>query len=198
MPLKAIETRYAGHRFRSRLEARYAVFLDKLGVAWQYEPEGFDLEAGYYLPDFYLPTLKTWLEIKPHGAGVYFGFCATANSPRLADPRLLEFAERLQKIDQEFYVAYGLPSQALFDGGLDYGLEGMLEAPWDPFTWCVCGCGKTVGIQFDGRGDRIDCSNPGCKKSYHGDKGYSYDHPKIVSAALAAREARFEHGESPQ
>jgi len=41
--MKAIPTRYAGCHFRSRLEARWAVFFDRLGVAWQYEPEGYDL-----------------------------------------------------------------------------------------------------------------------------------------------------------
>jgi hypothetical protein len=62
---KPIETRYGDHRFRSRLEARWAVFLDTLGVRWEYEPEGFDLgEHGKYLPDFFLPNLKVWLEIK--------------------------------------------------------------------------------------------------------------------------------------
>jgi hypothetical protein len=40
---KPIETRYAGCRFRSRLEARWAVFFDRLGIAWEYEPEGFEL-----------------------------------------------------------------------------------------------------------------------------------------------------------
>lgn len=65
MVLKAIETRYAGCRFRSRLEARWAVFFDNLGVKWQYEPEGFDLDGLYYLPDFWLPRERVWLEIKP-------------------------------------------------------------------------------------------------------------------------------------
>ena len=50
--IKAIETRYAGHRFRSRLEARWAVFFDTLGVSWQYEHEGYQTSAGWYLPDF--------------------------------------------------------------------------------------------------------------------------------------------------
>jgi hypothetical protein len=38
--LKAIETRYADHLFRSRTEARWAVALTAMGVAWQYEKEG--------------------------------------------------------------------------------------------------------------------------------------------------------------
>jgi hypothetical protein len=64
--IKPIETNYAGYRFRSRLEARWAVFLDALGIAWEYEKEGFDLkEDGWYLPDFYLPDYDAWVEIKP-------------------------------------------------------------------------------------------------------------------------------------
>lgn len=55
--IKAIETIYNGFRFRSRLEARWAVFFDALGIEYEYEKEGFDLgELGYYLPDFYINT----------------------------------------------------------------------------------------------------------------------------------------------
>lgn len=51
--IKPIETIYNGYRFRSRLEARWAVFLDSLGVKYEYEPEGFELPGvGGYLPDF--------------------------------------------------------------------------------------------------------------------------------------------------
>jgi hypothetical protein len=53
--LKAIQTEYKGYRFRSRLEARWAVFFDACGVEWEYEPEGYDLGGGLqYLPDFLL------------------------------------------------------------------------------------------------------------------------------------------------
>lgn len=70
--IKPIETQYKGYRFRSRLEARWAVFFDALGIEWQYEPEGYDLgEAGWYLPDFWLPIQHHlyspagyWVEIK--------------------------------------------------------------------------------------------------------------------------------------
>lgn len=72
--MKAIETKYKGYRFRSRLEARWAVFFDALGIEWRYEPEGFDLGFGaMYLPDFWLPIQKQvcgvpgcghWIEIK--------------------------------------------------------------------------------------------------------------------------------------
>ena len=65
MTVKAIETEYNGYRFRSRLEARWAVFFDEIGIEYQYEPEGFDLGNGiYYLPDFYIPEADAWIEIK--------------------------------------------------------------------------------------------------------------------------------------
>ena len=53
--MKAIDTEYKGYLFRSRLEARWAVFFDTCGVDWEYEPEGYDLGNGvYYLLDFLL------------------------------------------------------------------------------------------------------------------------------------------------
>lgn len=65
MALQAIQTRFNGHLFRSRLEARWAVFFTALGLEYRYEPEGFDLDGLYYLPDFYLPSQNLWVEIKP-------------------------------------------------------------------------------------------------------------------------------------
>lgn len=63
--IKPIETEYKGYRFRSRLEAKWAVFYDLLFIKYESEPEGFVLSDGeYYLPDFYLPDLDTYVEIK--------------------------------------------------------------------------------------------------------------------------------------
>ena len=63
--MKAIETVYDGHRFRSRLEARWAVFFNTAGIKYEYEPEGFELKDGTrYLPDFYLPELDVYAEVK--------------------------------------------------------------------------------------------------------------------------------------
>lgn len=72
--MKAIETEYKGYLFRSRLEARWAVFFDACGVKWEYEPEGFDLgDDLYYLPDFLLHDVlfldgdvsyDLWVEVK--------------------------------------------------------------------------------------------------------------------------------------
>lgn len=78
MDIKPIETIYKGYRFRSRLEARWAVFLDTLRVQFEYEMEGFDLGGVWYLPDFWLPQQECWLEIKPNhlrtdGQGNFIG-----------------------------------------------------------------------------------------------------------------------------
>lgn len=59
MTVKAIETEYKGYRFRSRLEARWAVAFDAMGIEWQYEPEGYVLDDGTkYLPDFKLMNVR--------------------------------------------------------------------------------------------------------------------------------------------
>src|SRR5215207_10140965 len=67
MTIKAIETCYKGYRFRSRLEARWAVAFDAAGIPWEYEQEGFDVHGRWYLPDFVIttPEGKCVVEIKP-------------------------------------------------------------------------------------------------------------------------------------
>ena len=63
MTIKPIETLYRGHYFRSKAEARFAVFLDCLGIKWEYEPQGFDLGNGLkYLPDFKIYNVEIWDE----------------------------------------------------------------------------------------------------------------------------------------
>lgn len=68
--IKAIETEYKGHLFRSRLEARWAVFFDALHIEWHYEEQGYELPSGRYLPDFRIEagalcgTKDVWVEVK--------------------------------------------------------------------------------------------------------------------------------------
>jgi hypothetical protein len=50
--IPARTTIYNGIKMRSRTEARFAAYLDRLGVPWQYEPEAFASRVGQYLPDF--------------------------------------------------------------------------------------------------------------------------------------------------
>ncbi len=53
--IKPIETEYNGYKFRSRLEARWAVFFDAAGIEYEYEPDGYQGCDGIkYLPDFKL------------------------------------------------------------------------------------------------------------------------------------------------
>lgn len=61
--IQAIPTRYAGHEFRSRLEARWAAMFDRCRWLWQYEP----LDLPGWIPDFLLPgpTPPMLVEVKP-------------------------------------------------------------------------------------------------------------------------------------
>jgi hypothetical protein len=65
--MKAIETTWRGWRFRSRTEARWAVALTVAGKRFEYEAQGYALPSGWYLPDFWLPEEKTWIEVKGVG-----------------------------------------------------------------------------------------------------------------------------------
>jgi len=68
--IRAIETVYKNYRFRSRLEARWAIYFDSMSINWEYEVEGYDLgKDGYYLPDFYLPEFGVFIEVKPTKRG---------------------------------------------------------------------------------------------------------------------------------
>ncbi len=63
--MRSLPTIYRNNYFRSRTEARHALFMDALGEKWDYETVGFDLDDGdKYMPDFWLPRLNMYLEIK--------------------------------------------------------------------------------------------------------------------------------------
>lgn len=64
MDIEAIPTTYNGCRFRSRLEARWALYFDLVGITWQYELKCFKIGDVFYLPDFYFPKSDLWLEVK--------------------------------------------------------------------------------------------------------------------------------------
>lgn len=102
MMIKAIETTYKGYRFRSRLEARWAVFFDALGIEYQYEVEGFEFEGQRYLPDFWLPTAKMWIEIKPKGE-------------RLSIEYMRKLGSFAEEIKQPLMVLQGEPYRDEFD-----------------------------------------------------------------------------------
>ena len=57
-----------GQYFRSNQEANLARVFNHLGVRWQYEPKEFEFPVPrgnrFYTPDFYLPDLDRWVEVK--------------------------------------------------------------------------------------------------------------------------------------
>lgn len=57
----AIQTAYRAFEFRSRLEAKWAMFFDLCGWNWAYEPT----ERHGYIPDFVLGFRPTLVEVKP-------------------------------------------------------------------------------------------------------------------------------------
>lgn len=141
--IKAIETRYKGYKFRSRLEARWAVFYDTLGVTYEYEKEGFELgEVGKYLPDFWLPEINggCWVEIK----GMYPDEGEEAKAAALAD-----------LTEHPVFVFFG-------DVWLDDQLHGdsaiRHHSGWDMgYAWCRCPYCGLLGIHHGGRADRLPC-----------------------------------------
>lgn len=57
--------RYGGHHMRSTLEAKTAKLFDGLGIPWSYETQRWDIPGGGgYLPDFYLPDDRIYVEAK--------------------------------------------------------------------------------------------------------------------------------------
>jgi hypothetical protein len=61
--IKAIETKYDGVLFRSRLEARWAAFFNLCNIPWEYEPYDFD----GWIPDFVIKGVERdiFCEVKP-------------------------------------------------------------------------------------------------------------------------------------
>lgn len=219
--LKAIQTEFRGVLYRSRIEARWAVAYTVLGVPFEYEKEGYDLgEAGFYLPDFWLPQQKCWVEIKGQKPTADEEARCYALARASGHPVIL-FPCTIPAIDDEMNLR--CPSDGC-DGAYLFRPDGG----WDNlYRWCVCTTCGVVGITFDGRSDRLPCKrcyhcdhlmrsddyrypviadgrcpthgdarDDGCPLSKHGDKGYTPGHTKIARAFDAARSARFEHGES--
>ena len=215
--IKAIETVYNGYRFRSRLEARWAVFFDAAGIRYQYEPEGFKVdyadEVYQYLPDFYLPDLKCYAEVKP------------SKEMLLRDERKLNAMIDFQATP----ICDGLLILGQIPPVIDYWIPSFIKYYWHKGV-----CADLVIIEpafygkFDNRSARLwtveDYADgtggtelPGLHlvtdDLYHlGDQiGTSldgklflladYEHMKIVARLNGcfnrARQARFEHGEKP-
>lgn len=178
--MKAIEVEYNGHRFRSKTEAKWAMFMDIIGCKYIYEPEGYDLGDGvYYCPDFYLPQFDSFLEIKP----ITGGFESPTD----------KFVRATKKT---IYTFRGLPRHWWDREPDDREVQMFMpneKSPDDIYVgwdnsqeFCICPHCRKVGIEFDGRTDRIKCK---CKKSNHGDKGYNWDDPLLLKAYKLTKSA---------
>jgi hypothetical protein len=63
--LQSIPTTYKGIEFRARSEARWAVFFDKLGIRYLYEPlKVTPPDTGGYYPDFFFQDWRIYGEVK--------------------------------------------------------------------------------------------------------------------------------------
>lgn len=192
--VRPIETRYAGHRFRSRLEARWAVFFDAMGIPWQYEVEGFTLsDRRKYLPDFLLPECGTWVEVKGSADHLSVSLIERAT-------RDLPWIEPKQEAGPTLMILGPIPEPLAGEQG-DYGWCGLDPEPFDPDAvlsrpygfgayhknkrpWLLCNADDTWG---DPAGCLVPSVDPyECFGEYGG----------AERAYAAARAARFEHGEA--
>lgn len=132
--MKAIETTYNGYRFRSRLEARWAIFFDCLKIRWDYETEGFILDNGqYYLPDFWLPGFDCYAEVKPKE------FTPTEyKKALLLDHPCLLLDTSVPEIYHGYHVTKLIPDSRYFDGG-DWGRVLLSESVAHNRLWFLMG-----------------------------------------------------------
>ncbi len=185
--IKAIETVYDGYRFRSRLEARWAVFFKTLGIPYKYEKEGYDLDGTYYLPDFWLPEQKCWIEIK-------------GQHPTNEEHKKCELLTELTQ--SKVFILFGnIPNPDNLPESLSehkdfgnmcyaYGLWGD-EQPYNCYSsyclWSDCWeCNKLMIRDYEYGGGW-------CCQSYPGANPKS---DRLIKAYTAAGQARFEHGEN--
>jgi hypothetical protein len=197
MNIKPIETIYKGYRFRSRLEARWAVFFDAMGIEWEYEKEGFDLgDAGWYLPDFWLPQVEMWAEVKP-GPLKYDEIrrCKALNEATGQGVILLEGTPDVRS----YYVCGSDHSEEgcdrLMSPNGDVAAETDGGYPGGDYDLLVNLCDVILNCDYFDENRFYWCAG-------HGDwpepnrlvNHYVQD---IEKAVVAARSARFEHGEKP-
>ncbi|UBF28691.1 hypothetical protein K9N68_13080 [Kovacikia minuta CCNUW1] len=121
---KPIPTKYNGVQYRSRLEARWALFFDQLGIDYRYEFEGFQLRSGWYLPDFYLPK-HGWFEIKPRESNEeerQHGWDIVSSHFDWGKDR----EENGFSAMDQFYILTGFPLEKTYDASYDCEITGNL------------------------------------------------------------------------
>lgn len=204
--MKAIQTFYKGFHFRSRLEARWAVFFDALGVKWEYEIEGFELDDGRrYLPDFWLPDLRTWVEVKGELTYEPFetlpAFSVQAGCPVLMfvgapwEVRVLSFDASLGEGQHIPGFLFAMNRQLiLLNGSIETGQhKSRNEYPNEIILvdedglryFEFLGCDPDEAKQITGR-------------IYDSEADFDESYVAFDSAIAASKRARFEFGETPR
>jgi hypothetical protein len=127
-----IPTEYKGIKFRSKLEARWAVFFDTLGIEWQYEPQGYEIGTGYeaYYPRYLFSDGETLPFEDLKTAELYI---QSTKEYRGLDLTILEVLEPLGSLDPdlEWYLPdFWLP-------GLEVWAEVKGKFGWEEFRTAV-------------------------------------------------------------
>lgn len=173
--LKPIETLYKGYRFRSRLESRWAVFFDSLGIRYEYEKEGYELPSGRYLPDFWLPAQQYWIEIKGQPAS-YEEITKARELCEASGYNVYIFDDSEIQICDGTFDANS--AKAFFKSKDGYVVED------DNYQWVQCLFCGIFEIHYSGWANRLSCA---CKNTKQG----RYD--LLELAYINARKARFEY-----
>jgi len=188
--LKAIETKYKGYRFRSRLEARWAVFFDTLEMPWEYEKEGFDLDGLWYLPDFWLPKNQLWVEIKGEV------------DDKAAKNLLLQCGRLAYHSQHPVILAVKDPLDVkcvLFEPKYERSENSVGAVMHGNVGWGACPACGHLGLKVPGSNfEFFLCPYNGVHilKPIPENIWRRHDR-RLFDAATAARSARFEHGERP-
>lgn len=175
--LKAIDTEYGGRLYRSRLEARWAVFFDAMKIRYEYEAEGYNLDGLYYLPDFYLPDLKVYVEIKP--------------ARELEEVELDKVLRLQQTSGKRVLLIIGSPGLNSYLILTYSNIQSDAAEVWESeFAECRKGCGEIWLLAKDRSWGGTIVNNPDCQSIDDPVAEYS---PRIVEAYRTATMARFEH-----
>lgn len=209
--IKPIETYYNGYRFRSRLEARWAVFFDALDIPYEYEPEGYQLPSGWYLPDFWLSDHKTnksergcFVEIKPYGdIDNETRNKAAELSYSLGNDVFVILGSPDAKMNPEnevsyYIICFGKWKHNSYDKSSGVPLEFIVEQEniyigTDKKYWMRCPDCETNGMIWEGVNEHLSCG--GCNNGHSCVN--TFDDKILIEAMNRARKVRFEHGESP-
>lgn len=132
--ITSIDTFYNGNYFRSRLEARWAIYFDQIGLKYEYEPEGLEFQGKYdYLPDFYLPEKKIYCEIKNKNA-FWMDDCNRLQDGTEKAYRYRKISEELRKDDIPWVMFIGSPYDILFNDAHWYYNQDI-QLPQDQEEW---------------------------------------------------------------